>query len=46
MKKYLPLGSVVTLKKSEKKMMIIGRSQMCCIMLECRMKRSLHFVRL
>lgn len=29
MKKYLPLGSVVTLKKAEKKLMIIGRSQMC-----------------
>lgn len=29
MKKYLPLGSVVTLKKAEKKLMIIGRSQIC-----------------
>lgn len=29
MKKYLPLGSVVTLKESERKMLIIGRSQVC-----------------
>lgn len=29
MKKYLPLGSVVTLKDAEKKIMIIGRSQIC-----------------
>ena len=29
MKKYLPLGSIVTLKESEKKLMIIGRSQTC-----------------
>ena len=29
MKEYLPLGSVVTLKKSSKKMIIIGRCQIC-----------------
>ena len=29
MKKYLPLGSIVTLKESERKMLIIGRSQVC-----------------
>ena len=28
MKKYLPLGSIVTLKEAEKKIMIIGRFQM------------------
>ncbi len=28
-KKYLPIGSVVTLKGQTKKVMIIGRSQMC-----------------
>ena len=29
MKKYLPIGSVVTLKGQTKKVMIIGRSQIC-----------------
>lgn len=29
MKKYLPLGTVVTLKNAEKKLMIIGRCQIC-----------------
>ena len=29
MKKYLPIGSVVTLKGETKKVMIIGRSQVC-----------------
>ena len=29
MKQFLPLGSIVTLKESEAKMMIIGRSQVC-----------------
>lgn len=29
MKKYLPIGSVVTLKEQTKKVMIIGRSQVC-----------------
>ncbi len=29
MKKYLPIGSVVTLKNETKKLMIIGRSQVC-----------------
>ena len=29
MKKYLPLGTVVTLKETEKKIMIIGRYQVC-----------------
>lgn len=29
MKKYLPIGSVVTLNGGTKKLMIIGRSQIC-----------------
>lgn len=29
MRKYLPIGSIVTLKNGTKKLMIIGRSQVC-----------------
>lgn len=29
MRKYLPIGSIVTLKDETKKLMIIGRSQVC-----------------